>query len=68
MKVHKLLHATQIKEHIHSYKYTNIHEHLVHLFNLCQGERKQQQQDGDDNVVGIFTSKVRHLGNTVHQL
>ena len=26
-----------------------------------------QPQDGDDNTVGSFTSKVGRLGNTVHQ-
>lgn len=45
------------------------HKHLVHLLNLRQGEcEQQQQQDGDDNVVGMFVSNVQHLGNAVHHL
>lgn len=44
------------------------HEHAGQLFNLHRGECKQQQRDGDDNVIAIFTSKVQHLWNTVHQL
>lgn len=48
-----------------SYLYTNIHQHVVHLFNLRQGVCEQV---GDDNVVRIFISKVGHQLITVHQL
>lgn len=60
MKVCKRPNVTQITEHVYSYKYA------VHLLNLHQGESKQEQQDGDDNVAGIFVSTDRHLGNSVH--
>ena len=36
------------------------------LLNLRQGVCQQQQLDSDDYEVGVFTSKVQHLGNTVH--
>lgn len=44
------------------------HKLLGHLFNLYGHVRKQQQQDGDDGMVGIVTSKVWHQGNPVLQL
>lgn len=37
------------------------------FLNLCQGVCTQQQQDGVDDVGRIFISRVRHLGNSVHQ-
>ena len=57
--------AAQITNNLTMIIYTiNIHKHVVHLLNLCQGECEQQEQDGDDDVVGIFVSKVQHVGNT----
>lgn len=39
---------------------------IVGIFpNFHLGERKPQQQDGDDNMVSIFTLKGQHLGNMV---
>ena len=38
------------------------------FLNLWRAECRQQRQDGDDNIVGVFTFKVRHQGNTVHKL
>lgn len=45
-----------------------MHKHAVHLLSLRQGNWNQQQNDGDDNMVCIFTSKVQHIENTVHPL
>lgn len=43
---------------------------MVHFLisNLRQVERQHQGQDGDDNVVRIFTLNVQHQVNSVHQL
>ena len=57
MEHRKLLHATYITEHIYIYLCMNIHKHTAHLLNLSHSNCKQQQNDGDDNVVSIFTSK-----------
>lgn len=37
----------------------------MHHLNFGQGNCKQQHDDGDENVVGIFTSKMQ---NTVRPL
>ena len=38
--------------------------HIVHLLNLHQSEGKQQQQyEDDENVFGMFISKVQNLRN-----
>lgn len=58
----KLL-ATQMTEELYIHFFTNIH--VVHLLNLYQGVCKQQQPDDDDNVVGIFISKVQLQVNIV---
>lgn len=31
-----------------------------------EGERKQQKQHADANMVSIFIFTVKHIGNTVH--
>ena len=35
-------------------------KYLMHHLNFSQGNCKQQHDDGDENVVGIFTSKMQH--------
>lgn len=40
----------------------------MQFLDLHLEECKQLQQDGDENMVGINTPKVRHQVNTVHQL
>lgn len=66
MTVCKLCYATQTENiwtDIYSLYIHNIYKHVVHLLNLPWGECKQQQRDGDV----IFTSKIQHQVNTVHQ-
>lgn len=42
--------------------------YVLNFLNLRQEVCKQQQQDGDDNMVVTFILTVQHLLNTVHQL
>lgn len=50
----KLLHATQ-KQNI--FRVTCKHKHVQRFLNLLQGECKQQQEDGDNNTVGILSEQ-----------
>lgn len=38
---------------IYSYECRNIRKHVMRLLDLHQGGCKQQQQDGEDNVVDV---------------
>ena len=64
-----LLNVTEITEHtVYSCLYTKIHKYSIFLIWIRVKQHDDDDDDDDDETaVGIFTSKVRHLRNTVHQ-
>ena len=50
------------------YIWTCTHPGINSVVHLRQVECRQQQQDGDDNMVSLFVLKVWHQVNTVNQL
>lgn len=61
INISKYLHPTQVTKHIWSNLYS-IQTYII-LLNLCHSVCKQQQQNGDDNVV--YTSYQSYLRNAV---
>lgn len=55
-------------QYIQLNSYTHKPYKCVHFLNLCPEKCKQQQQDSDDKMVGIFKLKFQQLRNTIHHL